>query len=155
MSGPEPSERDFDRAVAEAARAVEKAEAARRAAEERARPRSRGPVLAVLLVGLVAVAVYDYVRLTAPPPTPPAEVAAEDLRASVAILVEEIEAFRAEAGRLPTAAELEAEGLLDEGVRYAVLSDSAYEITATDEVVTVRYRSDTPLDGWLRGEEGR
>lgn len=146
----QPERRDFQGAVADAAKAVAETKAAQDEAAERQKPRPRGPILVASLVLLVVVGIYDWYVLTRPPEALPDDIVAADLRISVGTLAEEIDLFFAQEGRLPTVADLTADELLDEGVTYAA-QDSGYTITATDEVVTVTYESATDLESWIAG----
>lgn len=106
----------------------------------------------VLLVGVVvAVAAALATSRIGPGSTlvlPPTQQAS-DLRGEVALLVEQIEAFREERGTLPTADLLEP--FLDEGYEYEVLDASAgrYEVRRSAGGVEVTYDGSLPLGLWL------
>ena len=81
---------------------------------------------------------------------------AEDLRRTVGALVEEIEAFRAEEGRLPEEAELIAEELIgpeiDDQMEYTVTADG-YVIRLSEDSLVAEYDGSVPLDRWVAGIE--
>jgi len=142
---------DFRSVVSEASQAVKDRNAAQVEAAERQKPKARGPILAITTVLLVIVGVYDYVALNAPPEVPPPAEVAQDMRVFVATLAREVEAFRAQEGRLPTANELTAEGLIEDDIDYVVDGDN-YSITFVDVDVSVSYDGSVPVDTWVIGE---
>ena len=150
-TGEEEKSRDFDGAVSEVMDHV--AEHAARAEEgvAQGRPASRRGILVAALVVLVLVAAWDVYMLTRPPTGLPPEIVAEDLRWSAGLAAQEIEAFRAEQGRLPDPSEIA--DILDEGLTYRV-EDDHYIVTASDGDLAVSYDGSVPLDRWLRGEGG-
>lgn len=101
------------------------------------------------------VAVAIAVALATPrlrPPTPaslPPLEQASDLRAEVALLVEQIEAYRAERGELPPPSMLGP--FLDEGYEYRILdrAEGRYEVRRAAGGVAVTYDGELPLGLWL------
>ena len=143
---------DFDRVISKASEYARTTDHKMSLVVEPAPPWWRLPLFVVALVAFAGVVVYNLDALTGRPDIPPASVIRHDLRVSTALLVEEIEAFRAEHGRAPTPAEVAAEELLAEGESYQA-GAGGYRIEATDGVDTVRYESGTPLAAWVAGRE--
>ncbi len=139
----------LDKAIAKAESHAYSVESAYATAPDRTKPIWAVPVAIAALCGMIAVGVYDYRALTAPPDIPTEMLIASDLRASTASVVREIEAMRSELGRVPTRAELDAEDLLTaDDEEYRVEGDG-YVVRATDGVTAVEYRSGTPIDQWV------
>ena len=103
-------------------------------------------LVATLAVTLTVIMAMDiYVATRAPEPLPAAEQEI-DLRWVVAGVVDEIEVFRQEQGRLPTAADLN--GLLDEVISYEPTGDS-YLVSAGAGELRIEYDGSVPLETWV------
>ena len=125
--------------------------AAAQEAGARAAPKRRTQILVTLWLILAGVITADAYFFTRPPPElPPAEQEI-DLRWIVAGVVDEIEAFRVEEGRLPTRAEFT--DLLDEVVSYEVRGE-AYVVRGQVDEILVEYDGSVLLDVWLGLDEG-
>ena len=112
-------------------------------------PGQKAPTLAAGVVVALGVA-FATPRLS--PPTPPslsAREQASDLRAEVALLVEQIEAYRAARGELPPPSMLSP--FLDEGYEYRILdrTEGRYEVRRAAGGVAVTYDGALPLGLWL------
>jgi hypothetical protein len=146
-----PDETDWSGAVDDVLEKVARHQAAVLEAEKRQRPPGQGRVLVSALVALAAVVAWNAWMLTRIPEGLPPEVVAEDLRYTVHFAAGAIEDFRAEHGRLPTAAEVE-EYLGPEMV-YEV-DGNAFTVTATDAETQVTYDGSVPLTEWIQGSGG-
>ncbi len=117
---------------------------------------SSGSALFVAGAGLLVAVGWSFLRIVGGPEELSDDILLEDLRRSAASLVEEIEAFRTEEGRLPDEAELLAEELIgadiDEGLEY-VRTDDEYVVRLTEEVLVVEYDGSVPLDAWINDGE--
>lgn len=122
-------------------------------------PGQKALTLAAGVLVALSVAVLTP-RLAPPAPASlPAREQASDLRAEVALLVEQIEAYRAERGELPPPSMLGP--FLDEGYEYRILdrAEGRYEVRRAAGGVSVAYDGELPLGLWLAiggsVEEGR
>ena len=99
---------------------------------------SSGSALFVAGAGLLVAVGWSFLRIFGGPEELSEDILLEDLRRSAASLVEEIEAFRTEEGRLPDEEELLAEELIgadiDEGLEY-VRTDDGYVVRLTEEAL--------------------
>lgn len=141
-----PEGKDWSGAVDEVLDTVAEHEAAIEEAEERQRPKSRTPMLVGALTLLVLVGVWNAWVLTRPPESLPPEVVSDGLRYTVQMAAEAIQDFRAEQGRLPSAAEVA--DYLDDFVVYVVTIDG-FAVTAMDGEVQVTYDGSVPLEVWM------
>ena len=139
--------KDWADAVADAASHAKKSVAA---AEVRVEPRDRRlPILLAAGVVFLIVTAWSAYRLTTPPgPLSQVEQAA-DLREEAAVLVQEVEAYRAAFGRLPDPQHFA--GLLDEDFTYQITDPVAglYLVTRSGGDVTVRYDGSMPIGLWV------
>ena len=133
----------------------EKTQAARSSALEKAerqkRTGRRAPywLLGVLLVMTAWLWIFPpaFLRLDPPPPQP-IEREEAALRFTVYVQAQRIKAFRQANGRLPGTLEEAGEPLPD--MRYTVLQPGLYQLTGSTDRVTVTYRSDLPLEEFVR-----
>jgi len=114
---------------------------------------SRAGLIAACLVcvPLLGLCVYSYVarpefiwgRGTTPAPV----TRDAGLRFGMYLLAQRVESFRGRAGRYPES--LEAIGDALEGVSYARISDSVFELRATQNGQAIVFRSSEPVDAFL------
>jgi len=111
-----------------------------------------GQGVVMILAGLVVAVVVAFVSPQIIPGTPiqlsPTEQAS-DLRAEAAVLIEQIEAYREEYGRLPSPDVLVP--FLDEGYHYRILDPTVgqYEVRRTSGGTEVTYDGTLSLGLWL------
>jgi len=146
IENPNTGQDKFADAVASAAQHLQEREAAAEAASEKAKPKSRRGLLLLGLALLAVVIAWDWHALTRPPEPLPVAEQEIDLSWFVLGAVDVVEGYRAEQGRLPTAAELE--GVLDPEVTYSP-QDESYLLVAESNGATVEYRSELPLEEWI------
>ena len=136
----------WSEAVSQASTHVQQRKLAIEEAAERQKPKSRGLLLveaAVIFAGVIAWDIYVYTR---PQEIPPPAEEAVDLRWFVSDVVELIEDFHAEQGRLPTRADLG--DLLDEEFSYDIRGEG-YVVGLEGEGARVEYDGSVPLDEWV------
>ena len=138
--------RDWDGAVGDVLDKVKKHRAAVVEVEERQKPKSQTPVLLGSLVVLLLVGVWNAWLFSRPPEGLPAEAVALDLRYDVQFVVELVEDFRLDNGRLPTVEEMSE--YLDEDLLYLV-NGSSFQVTVFDGDIEVTYDGTVPLDSWV------
>lgn len=142
-----PSDNDWAEAVASAKHLVQQDEAATR---EAPLPLGRSFYLGLLGVGVaLAVALFSP-RLMAPEPVALSSVEqGADLRMEVSVLVEEIEAYKRETGRLPSPAMLAP--YLEEGYEYRITDPATHQYLVRRSAggVTVTYDGSLSLGLWL------
>lgn len=114
---------------------------------------SRVPVIGAmaLCVPLIAFSVYSYVARPEyiwGPATAPSPVQQEaGLRFGMYLLAQRVESYRVSNGRYPESLALAGDGL--EGVSYAVISETVFELRATADGKAIVFRSDAPVDAFL------
>lgn len=147
MSASDANDQDWNQAIAQATEHVEERSHAAEEAATRQRPRSEGPLIAVASVALTLVIMWNVRVLSAPPKDIPIQ---EEVHLAwfVADAAEAIQDFRADEGRLPTAAE--AAEITEDDVTYSLVDDTYLLSIDGAEGVNVTYESTTPLVDWLR-----
>lgn len=135
----------WNEAIAEASAHVEERGAAAEEAVEKQRPRDNGPIVAALIVLLIASLGWAGYRFQSDPGLVPIDEQTH-LAWFVVDAAEAVEDFAADRGRLPEADE--ATTLLGEDVVYR-LNGEVYEISLLDGERTVEYSSATPLPTWI------
>ncbi len=114
---------------------------------------SRAPLIGAmtLCVPLIAFCVYSYVARPEyiwGPPTAPSPVQQEaGLRFGMYLLAQRVESYRAQHGRYPESLAALGDGL--EGVSYALVSDSVFELRAMVDEKAIVLRSDAAVDAFL------
>jgi len=117
----------------------------------RARPLPGRNVLLIAAGVVVAVGVAFAAPRLLPgsPASLPVPEQASDLRAEAALLIQQIEAYRQESGKLPPASMLSP--FLEEGYSYRIVDEASgrYEVRRAAEGVEVTYDGSLPLGLWL------
>lgn len=140
-----PTAEGWEAAVAEASRHVAERGEAAQAASELQRPRSEGPRVVAGLVALAAVVGVNAYLWTRPPePMPVAQERAHLAYVAVDV-VEAIEDFVVERGRVPTAEEVVE--LVGEDVEYH-RRDGGYQVVVTGEGSSLVYDGTVPAREW-------
>lgn len=136
--------------VAEATRHVDARREAEAVASERQKPRTSRARLVATLAALVAVVAWNVVRWTAAVDPLPVAQERMNLAWMVVDVVESIEDFRAEQGRLPNA--IEVAQTADEDVEYA-LTDGGYRVTVHGDGGSISYDGGGDVDQWMATQD--
>ena len=142
-----PAGGEWEQVVSEATEHVQARGAAQVAAEDKQKPKSQGPKIAVLSVLLVVAVAMDIWMWTKLPDPMPADEERQHMAWTVVDVVDAVEDFRSDEGRLPTVDEIA--DVLDEDVAYQVVGET-YAVTISGEAGSITFDGAQDVESWAR-----